>query len=313
MPTPSTASARSRSRSPASRCCRCATKACSISTIRSRAGSPRRASSSIRTRDERPITLRQLTQHTSGLPRMGPFEPDHGARRGDGRGLAREDHARARTGARVPCTRTSGSRCSASSSSHAAKQPLHDVIAAAHLHAARDDLDGMGRCDDVPAGRLAPAFGTGPTRAPYRRRASAPPTVPAASTRACATWRATRRSCSRRTRRATTTTAARSGARRSAKRSSPASRWSHTSGERCEVGEPHRARRVVVRLRMGPPPDLHSDRYRRAQRRDRQLSRGARAPHVERDRRRGARATSATPTPKPSPTARSRSWKRPAR
>src|SRR5690242_4240186 len=29
------------------------------------------------TRDERPITLRQLTQHTSGLPRMGPFDPDH--------------------------------------------------------------------------------------------------------------------------------------------------------------------------------------------------------------------------------------------
>jgi len=29
------------------------------------------------TRDERPITLRQLTQHTSGLPRMGPFDPEH--------------------------------------------------------------------------------------------------------------------------------------------------------------------------------------------------------------------------------------------
>src|SRR5262249_29871590 len=29
------------------------------------------------TRDERPITLRQLTQHTSGLPRMGPFDPEN--------------------------------------------------------------------------------------------------------------------------------------------------------------------------------------------------------------------------------------------
>src|SRR3569623_1859016 len=29
------------------------------------------------TRDERPITLHQLAQHTSGLPRMGPFDPDN--------------------------------------------------------------------------------------------------------------------------------------------------------------------------------------------------------------------------------------------
>jgi CubicO group peptidase (beta-lactamase class C family) len=112
------------------------------------------------TRDERPITLRQLAQHTSGLPRMGPFEPEHGP----------DEAMVVGSLAKITLERAPGLESVYSNLgfsllgivvSHAAKRPLHDVVASrifAPLGMTSTGWDAA----SVPAGHLAPAFTKGP-------------------------------------------------------------------------------------------------------------------------------------------------------
>jgi CubicO group peptidase (beta-lactamase class C family) len=109
------------------------------------------------TRDERPITLRQLTQHTSGLPRMGPFDPDH----------APDEATVVGSLAKITLERAPGLESVYSNLgfsllgivvSHAAKQPLHDVVGARIFTPLGMTSTGW----DPPAAHLAPAFAPGP-------------------------------------------------------------------------------------------------------------------------------------------------------
>ena len=116
------------------------------------------------TRDERPITLHQLAQHTSGLPRMGPFDPDH----------APDEATVVGSLAKIELERAPGLESVYSNLgfsllgivvSHAAKQPLHDVVAARiwkPLGMSSTSWDAA----STPAGHLAPAFDTGPDAGP---------------------------------------------------------------------------------------------------------------------------------------------------
>ncbi len=112
------------------------------------------------TRDERPITLRQLAQHTSGLPRMGPFDPENGPNEATIVGSL----------AKVRLDRAPGLESVYSNLGfsllgivvgHAAKRPLHDVVAARILAPMGMTSTGWDVAT-VPAGRLAPAFTKGP-------------------------------------------------------------------------------------------------------------------------------------------------------
>src|SRR5580704_7229033 len=112
------------------------------------------------TRDERPITLRQLTQHTSGLPRMGPFEPEHGP----------DEATVVGSLAKITLDRAPGLESVYSNLgfsllgivvSHAAKQSLHDVIAARIFTPLGMTSSGWDAAT-VPNGHLAPAFTKGP-------------------------------------------------------------------------------------------------------------------------------------------------------
>ena len=112
------------------------------------------------TRDERPITLRQLAQHTSGLPRMGPFEPEHGP----------DEATVVGSLAKIELERAPGIESVYSNLgfsllgivvSHAAKRPLHDVIAARIFTPLGMTSTGWDAAT-VPAGHLAPAFTKGP-------------------------------------------------------------------------------------------------------------------------------------------------------
>jgi len=116
------------------------------------------------TRDEQPITLRQLAQHTSGLPRMGPFEPENGP----------DEAAVVGSLPKITLERAPGLESVYSNLgfsllgivvSHAAKRPLHDVIASrifGPLGMASSGWDAK----TVPAGHLAPAFTKGPDAGP---------------------------------------------------------------------------------------------------------------------------------------------------
>src|SRR3569623_1439237 len=126
------------------------------------------------TRDERPITLHQLAQHTSGLPRMGPFDPDH----------APDEATVVGSLAKIELERAPGLESVYSNLgfsllkivvSHAAKQPLHDVVAARiwkPLGMSSTSWDAA----STPTGHLAPAIDTGPDASPT------PPTLLAAAT-----------------------------------------------------------------------------------------------------------------------------------
>jgi CubicO group peptidase (beta-lactamase class C family) len=112
------------------------------------------------THDERPITLRQLTQHTSGLPRMGPFDPDNSP----------DEATVVGSLAKITLERAPGIESVYSNLgfsllgivvSHAAKRPLHDVVAARIFTPLGMTSTGWDAAT-VPAGHLAPAFPKGP-------------------------------------------------------------------------------------------------------------------------------------------------------
>jgi CubicO group peptidase (beta-lactamase class C family) len=113
-------------------------------------------------RDAAPITLRQLLSHTSGLPRMGPFEAEKGPT---------EDIV-VKSLAKLPLESAPGERFSYSNlgfgllgivASHAGRAPLHDVIGKRVIKPAGMTSTFWTR-EDVPAGRLAPAYDPAPTR-----------------------------------------------------------------------------------------------------------------------------------------------------
>ncbi len=119
------------------------------------------------TRDARPITLRQLTQHTSGLPRMGPFEAENGP----------DEATVVGSLAKITLERAPGLESVYSNLgfsllgivvSHAAKQPLHDVIATRIFTPLGMSSTGWDAAT-VPAGHLAPAFGIGGKAVPPAR------------------------------------------------------------------------------------------------------------------------------------------------
>ena len=112
------------------------------------------------TRDERPITLRQLAQHASGLPRMGPFDPEHGP----------DEATVVGSLAKITLDRAPGIESVYSNLgfsllgivvSHAAKRPLHDVVAT-RIFAPLGMTSSGWDAATVPAGHLAPAFANGP-------------------------------------------------------------------------------------------------------------------------------------------------------
>jgi CubicO group peptidase (beta-lactamase class C family) len=112
------------------------------------------------TRDARPITLRQLAQHASGLPRMGAFEPETGP-----------DEATVVTSlSKITLERAPGLESVYSNlgfsllgivASHAAKRPLHDLIAA-RIWKPLGMTSTSWDVASVPAAHLAPAFTKGP-------------------------------------------------------------------------------------------------------------------------------------------------------
>ncbi len=116
------------------------------------------------TRDERPITLRELAQHTSGLPRMGPFDSD----------AAPDETTVVGSLAKIVLERAPGIESVYSNLGfsllgivvgHAAKRPLHDVVAARIFTPLGMTSSGWDAAT-VPAGHLAPAFTKGPEAGP---------------------------------------------------------------------------------------------------------------------------------------------------
>lgn len=111
-------------------------------------------------RDARPITLRQLTNHTSGLPRMGSFEFE----------TAPSEDTVVTSLAKTSLESTPGTRWNYSNLgfgllgivvAHAAKAPFHDVVAS-RLWKPLGMTATVWDQADVPAGKLAPAFTPGP-------------------------------------------------------------------------------------------------------------------------------------------------------
>ena len=109
------------------------------------------------TRDDRPITLRQLAQHTSGLPRDGSFENEQDPSEASVLGSL----------AKTTLDRSPGLESVYSNLgfgllgivvSRAAKQPLHDVIASRIFRPLGMTSSGWDAAS-VPGGHLAPAFG----------------------------------------------------------------------------------------------------------------------------------------------------------
>jgi len=109
------------------------------------------------TRDDRPITLRQLAQHTSGLPRDGAFDME-----------ANPDEATVLGSlARITLDRSPGLQSVYSNLgfgllgivvSHAAKQSLHDVIVSRIFKPLGMTSSGWDVAS-LPAGHVAPTFG----------------------------------------------------------------------------------------------------------------------------------------------------------
>ena len=116
------------------------------------------------TRDARPITLRQLAQHTSGLPRGGAFDPETDP----------DEATVVGSLAKLALDRAPGLESVYSNLgfgllgitvSHAAKQPLHDVIASRIWK----PLGMTSTAWDPPSDKLAPAFAPdGKPRSPAR-------------------------------------------------------------------------------------------------------------------------------------------------
>ncbi len=109
------------------------------------------------TQDAQPITLRQLANHTSGLPRMGTFEPENGP----------SEAVVVDSLAKLPLESTPGTRWNYSNLgfgllgiviSHATKQRFEDVSAARIFK----PLGMTSTSWDPPADKLAPAFELGP-------------------------------------------------------------------------------------------------------------------------------------------------------
>ena len=112
------------------------------------------------TRDSRAITLRQLANHTSGLPRMGRFEPENGPNEEvvvKSLGTLALDAA--------PGTRWNYSNLAFSLLgiviAHAARAPYHDVVAARILKPLGMTATAWDHAE-VPADKLAPAHVPGP-------------------------------------------------------------------------------------------------------------------------------------------------------
>jgi CubicO group peptidase (beta-lactamase class C family) len=108
------------------------------------------------TRDERPITLRQLAQHTSGLPRDGAPDMDDNP----------DEATVVRALAKITLDRAPGLESVYSNLgfgllgivlSHAAKQTLHDLVAARIFKPLGMTSSGYDLAS-APAGHLAPAF-----------------------------------------------------------------------------------------------------------------------------------------------------------
>ena len=109
------------------------------------------------TKDAQPITLRQLANHTSGLPRMGTFEPENGP----------SEAVVVDSLAKLPLESTPGTRWNYSNLgfgllgiviSHAAKQRFEDVVAARIFK----PLGMTSTSWDPPADKLAPVLEPGP-------------------------------------------------------------------------------------------------------------------------------------------------------
>jgi CubicO group peptidase (beta-lactamase class C family) len=112
--------------------------------------------------DTRPITLRQLATHTSGLPRMGTFDPEHGPSEdaivASLAGLALDNAPGA-----VHVYSNLGFSLLGIIVGRAAHAPLHDVIAA-KLLAPLGMTSTVWAAADVPAGVLAPAYTNDPAK-----------------------------------------------------------------------------------------------------------------------------------------------------
>jgi CubicO group peptidase (beta-lactamase class C family) len=112
-------------------------------------------------RDAAPITVRQLLSHTSGLPRMGMFEAEKGP----------SEDVVVKSLAKLPLDTAPGERFSYSNLgfalagivvSHAGHASIRDVIAKRILKPAGMTSTFWAH-EDVPAGRLAPAYEPTPT------------------------------------------------------------------------------------------------------------------------------------------------------
>ena len=119
------------------------------------------------TRDDRPITLRQLAQHTSGLPRDGGFEGEN-----DPSEATILDSLAKTALERSPGLESVYSNLGFGllgiAVGRAAKQPLHDVVAARIFKPLGMTSSGWD-AQSVPRDHLAPAFGPdGTPKAPAR-------------------------------------------------------------------------------------------------------------------------------------------------
>lgn len=112
-------------------------------------------------RDSQPLTLRQLANHTSGLPRMGTFDPESDA----------SEDVIVKSLDKLALEAAPGTRWSYSNLgfgllgiaiSHAAKTPLHDLIAS-RITKPLGMTATVWDYTQVPAGKLAPAYQPGPT------------------------------------------------------------------------------------------------------------------------------------------------------
>jgi CubicO group peptidase (beta-lactamase class C family) len=121
---------------------------------------PEAASLVYPSRDARPITLRQVLSHTSGLTRMGPFDPDHGP----------DEATVVKSLAKLPLESAPGTLHSYSNlgfsllgivAAHAARRPFHDFLAS-RVFGPLGMTSTYWDAADVPKGKLAPAFQNAP-------------------------------------------------------------------------------------------------------------------------------------------------------
>jgi len=112
------------------------------------------------TSDSRPITLRQLATHTSGMPRMGTFEPENGP----------SEEVVLKSLPKLALDTPPGTHWEYSNlgfgligiaSSHAAKMPYHALVETRILKPLGMTATTWDH-DKVPPGKLAPAFAPGP-------------------------------------------------------------------------------------------------------------------------------------------------------